>query len=288
MIWLIGSKGMLGQEIASLFEESGLTYYGTDRDTDITDVDQLRVFTQGKHIDWIVNCSAYTAVDKAEEERDLAFLINEVGVRNIGIVAGELNSPVVHISTDYVFPGIKDSPLTEEEATGPTSVYGESKLAGEKALLRENPRSFIIRTAWLYGKMGNNFVYTMLRLMKEKDCLKIVDDQIGSPTWTGDLASLIVNIVSSESEQYGIYHFSGEGKTSWYGFAQEIYRQGRKRGILTGECALSSCLSSEFPTPAKRPAFSLLSKEKTKATFMSRVPSWEDSLNTFFEKGIVI
>lgn len=286
MIWLMGAKGMLGQEIAGKFEEKGLAFTATDRETDITNLQILRDFTTGKGISWIVNCSAYTAVDKAEEEKDLAYLINETGVKNIGIVAAELNVPVIHVSTDYVFPGTKDEALTEEEPTGPESVYGESKLAGEKALLKENPCSFIIRTAWLYGKMGNNFVYTMLRLMKDRDSLKIVDDQIGSPTWTGDLADLMVKVIVSDSKNYGIYHFSGEGQTSWYGFAKEIYRQGQERGLLTKECSLNPCTSDEYPTPAKRPAFSLLSKKKVKDTFGMTVPSWEESLDSFLEKGI--
>ncbi|MDC7224104.1 MAG: dTDP-4-dehydrorhamnose reductase [Spirochaetales bacterium] len=285
MIWLVGAKGMLGQEVAGLFEERGLSFCGTDRDTDITNLDVLRDFARDRDIDWIVNCSAYTAVDRAEEEREAAFLINEKGVENLGRVARELDARVIHLSTDYVFPGTKDASLEEDEPTGPTSVYGESKLAGERALLRENPRSFIIRTAWLYGEGGNNFVSTMLRLMGERESLKIVDDQIGSPTWTGDLAALMAAVIESDSQEFGVYHFSGEGRTSWFGFAREIYRQGRERGLLTKECVLNPCTSDEYPTPARRPAFSLLSKGKVISTFNRTVLPWEESLNTFFERG---
>ncbi len=286
MIWLIGNRGMLGQEVASLLKDRGLAFLGTDRDTDITDVQALRDFAMGKDIEWIINCSAYTAVDKAEEEREKAFLLNEKGAENIGIVASELDAAVIHISTDYVFDGKKNYPLGEEEGTGPVSVYGESKLAGEKALQRRNPRTFILRTAWLYGREGANFVYTMLRLMKEKESIKVVDDQIGSPTWTFDLASLILRIITSGSEHYGIYHFSGSGETSWYGFAREIYRQGRERGILEGECDIRPCTSGEFSSAAVRPAYSLLSKEKVKNILKGEVPPWEESLDHFFERGL--
>ena len=286
MIWLIGSKGMLGQEIAGLLEENGLDYCGTDRETDITELEALRDFLKDREFSWVINCSAYTAVEKAEEEQKSAYLINETGVLNIGKVAAEKDIPVIHLSTDYVFNGKKDLPLTEEEPTDPVSVYGASKLAGEKALQSQTSRCFIIRTAWLYGRYGNNFVYTMLKLMASRDNLKVVSDQIGSPSWTYDLASLIVEIIRTDSRAYGIYHFSGEGKTSWYGFAREIYRQGRERGILKGECDVNSCTSEEFPAAVERPAFSLLSKEKIKNTFNWAVPTWEESLDNFFNRGL--
>ena len=286
MIWLIGNKGMLGKEVSGLLNENEIPFTGTDRETDITDLDALREFSMGKDFSWIVNCSAYTAVDRAEEERDTAFLINEKGVANIGALSAELGIKVIHLSTDYVFDGTKNYPLPEEEPTDPKSVYGESKLAGEKALQECNRRHFIIRTAWLYGREGANFVYTMLRLMREKESIKVVDDQIGSPTWTFDLASLILRILETDSDDYGIYHFSGGGQTSWYGFAREIYRQGKERGIITGDCAVNPCSTDEFPAAAARPAYSLLSKEKVKAVLKGNVPAWEESLNNFFERGL--
>ena len=286
MIWLIGNKGMLGKELAGLFKAKQMPYAGTDRETDITDIETLRSFSRGKDLSWIVNCSAYTAVDKAEEESDTAYLINEKGVGNIGTLSEEIGVKVIHLSTDYVFDGKKNYPLAEDEPTGPTSVYGRSKLAGEIALQERNRRSFIIRTAWLYGREGANFVYTMLRLMRERESIKVVDDQIGSPTWTYDLASLIVRIIESDSEDYGIYHFSGAGQTSWYGFAREIYRQGKERGIISGDCAINPCTTDEFPASAARPAYSLLSKEKVKTVLKGNVPSWEESLNHFFERGL--
>jgi len=282
MIWVIGSKGMLGQEIASLLSDYKL--FLTDMDVDITNITDLENFADGKEIEWIINCSAYTAVDRAEDDVDKAFLINEKGVENIGKVAQKIGAKVVHISTDYVFSGDENRALVEDDKTGPIGVYGKSKLAGEKALLNQTKKVFILRTAWLYGQYGNNFVYTMLKLMGFKESLLVVSDQIGSPTWTFDLANAIKEIISVDSSAYGIYHFSGGGECSWFEFAQEILRLGKEFSLIEGDCTLNPCDSAQFPTKAKRPAFSLMSKAKIKSEFGLGIGDWKESLNKFLKE----
>lgn len=285
MIWIIGSKGMLGQELCLALKKAGLDFIGTDREVDILNPSALKAKANEISPRWIVNCSAYTAVDQAEDDSEMAYKINRDGVGNIAELANELDIPVLHISTDYVFDGTSDTPLDEKSVTGPIGVYGASKLAGEEILQKTCHKFFIIRTAWLYGKFGPNFVYTMTKLMNKLDSLKVVHDQIGSPTWAGDLAGLLVNIINENCEKYGIYHFSGGGECSWFDFANEIYALGRDFRLITGRCDIEPCDSSEFPTKASRPAFSLLSKEKVKADLNLDVPLWQDSLKSFL-KGI--
>lgn len=280
-VWIIGSRGMLGQDMAEALNEFPL--FLTDMDVDITDLEVLRSFAAGKDIGWIVNCSAYTAVDKAEEDKDLAFRINEQGVANIGAVAAEIGARVIHISTDYVFDGIQAEPRVETDPVGPIGVYGASKLAGEVALTNTTDMYFILRTSWLYGIKGPNFVKTMVRLQQERDSLKVVNDQIGSPTWTNDLAQAVLTIIQQDSNEYGIYHYSHKGDISWYDFACGIYSEATALGLITSECSIFPCTSDEFPTPAKRPAFSVLSKDKIESTFGITVPAWEDSLKQYLK-----
>jgi dTDP-4-dehydrorhamnose reductase len=284
MIWIIGNKGMLGRELAELLSAQGDPLVGSDREVSILDPETLSAFAEEHNPDWIVNCSAYTAVDKAEEDRDAAFALNRDGAANLARLAAERDIPLIHISTDYVFAGTSSVPLTEEAPTGPTGVYGASKLAGEEALRAAAPKHIIIRTAWLYGQHGPNFVYTMLKLMNQREALKVVDDQHGSPTWTRDLSRFILTVIRDDREAWGTYHFSGQGRCTWYGFAQEILRLGRETGLVTRPCTLTPCSSSEYPTPAKRPAWSLLSKEKARKTFGFEMAEWEESLGDFLDK----
>ena len=284
MIWLIGNKGMLGQELSRTFTRAGTDFTGSDREISILEPEALKQFADANQPDWIVNCSAYTAVDKAESEEDFAYALNRDGIANIAAVAAERNIPLIHISTDYVFDGSSTVPLTEDAPVGPVSVYGKSKLAGEEALKTVTDRFFIIRTAWLYGQYGPNFVYTMLKLMNCRDSIKVVDDQHGSPTWTGELAVLIKTIIDTQSKDYGVYHFSGGGECTWFEFAKAIYETGKKTGIIVGDCEINPCTSSEFSTPAKRPEYSLLSKDKVTQVFDITVPEWSTSLDCFFDK----
>ncbi len=284
MVWLIGNKGMLGKDLERELMEAGIGVKGSGREVSILEPEALAVFASGYTFHWIVNCAAYTAVDKAEEEPGLAYKVNRDGAANIAALAASLDIPLIHISTDYVFGGVSPEPLKEDAPTNPKGVYGASKLAGEGEIRKIWNRHFIIRTAWLYGQYGSNFVYSMIRLMNERGGLKVVDDQIGSPTWTRDLARAICRFIGRDSEEYGTYHLSGEGQCSWFGFAKEIYSLARSFGLVHSDCQLMPCTSGEFPTPAARPAFSLLSKEKI-TNWGYPVPRWQDSLRIFL-KGI--
>ena len=207
IIWLIGNKGMLGMEVELLLKQKGLAYVATDQEVDITNLERLLCFAEDKPIKWIVNCAAYTAVDKAEDEPELAFKINAEGPKNIAEIAREKNAKLIHISTDYVFDGKKEGAYNENDATNPIGVYGKSKHQGECYIQNKLPEHFILRTAWLYGRHGNNFVKTMIRLFRERDGISIVGDQHGSPTHAPDLAQAIVKIMQINSKAYGIYHF---------------------------------------------------------------------------------
>ena len=287
MIWLIGNKGMLGTEVKRQLNSCNLDYSATDMDVDITSLEALNnhakdIFS-GKSNNWIINCSAYTAVDKAEEEPEIAEKINVIGVKNITECALKFNTKLVHISTDYVFGGTCSTPLTEDMPVSPVSVYGKTKLDGENAIKAVTNKFFIIRTAWLYGLNGSNFIYTMLKLMNDRDTISVVQDQHGSPTNAADLAGLIMEIIRQDSAHYGIYHYSNEGNITWYEFAAEIYRLGRENSLINSECTVKSCNSEQFSTKAKRPEYSLLSKEKAMNTFRITVPEWKESLMRFLK-----
>lgn len=281
MIWVIGNAGMLGTEVTTILTKEFDNVVATDREVSILELEALREFVSFKDIDWIVNCSAYTAVDKAEEDVDFCYALNEKGVANIAEVAKEIGAKMVHVSTDYVFDGNSSTPLSEDAPTAPIGVYGASKLAGEKQIVQNLDEHFIIRTAWLYGEHGNNFVHTMLRLMADKDELGVIADQIGSPTWAFDLASLIADVIKQNSTAYGIYHYSNEGEISWHGFAEAILEIGNEKGLLSKKIPVNPLTTDQYPTPAKRPAYSLLNKTKVKETFGVEVPHWKDSLNQF-------
>ncbi len=294
MIWLIGNKGMLGTEIALLLEKCGVPFAGTDREVDITDKASLTAFIQKqeKPISWVINCAAYTAVDKAEDDAETCRRLNVSGPANIAACAKNIGAKVIHISTDYVFDGkgVTDEggirPYREDDTTNPIGVYGLTKRDGEIAVLENNPDSYIIRTAWLYGRHGNNFVHTMLRLMNERDEIKVVDDQRGSPTWAFDLARLLLSVIKAGGDgkniPFGIYHFTNEGNITWFDFAKEIYGQGRELGLITKNCLVKPCASAEYPAKVKRPAFSVLDKSKIKTALKIEIPSWEISLKEFF------
>jgi len=281
MIWLIGNRGMLGTDVDAALKAAGLRYCFSDMDVDIRDIDTLRGFAQGKGIRWIVNCAAYTAVDQAEEEADRAFGINAEGVRNIAIVSREIDATLVHVSTDYVFSGDKDGVYTESDETGPMGVYGRSKLEGELYIAENLDKYFILRIAWLYGKHGKNFVYTMLRLFGERDEVRVVADQWGSPTWSKDVAEVIVKIIADGRDRYGIYHYTNEGRTNWFEFAREIYHLAKEYGIIDREVRILPIRTDEYPTRAKRPGNSYLSKEKVKKVFGVPLPDWKISLKEY-------
>ena len=283
MIWLIGNKGMLGSDVEALLQKKSSEYIASDKEVDICDIEQLRRFAGDKKISWIVNCSAYTAVDKAEDETEAAFRINGDGVKNIALIAIEKKAKLIHISTDYVFDGTKNGPYCETDKTNPAGAYGKSKLKGEEYIRETISEYFIIRTAWLYGKNGNNFVYTMLKLFKERDEVRIVQDQWGSPTYSPDLANAILKIISDDSNKFGIYNFTNDGKTNWYEFASEIYKLALKNNILQKQLKLTPITTAEYPTKAKRPSNSYLSKDKIKEELSVECRDWKAALNDFIK-----
>ena len=286
-IWLIGGGGMLGQELARLLGQIELTFLETDIEVDITRKSQVSNFVKKNfdgNIDWIINCSGYTAVDQAEDEPDKAFAVNAEGVGNLAEICLSYNANLIHISTDYVFDGSKKTAYTETDETHPIGVYGTSKLHGERAIIDCLSRYYILRTSWLYGLYGRNFVATMLRLFEERDLVKVVSDQWGSPTYTYDLAQMILILLRGEGKNFGIYNFSNEGKTNWYEFAKAIYHHGLKQNILTREVQIVPISTEEFPTKARRPQNSHLSKAKIKRNFGVPIRSWQEALEDFLDK----
>lgn len=273
-ILVTGSHGQLGNEIQKIANRfSVFQYIYTDIDElDITDKNALENFVVENKVHFLINCAAYTNVDKAEDEIDLCYKINAEAVKNIGEIAEKQHLKVVHISTDYVFDGKNYQPYQEEDSPSPVSIYGKSKLAGEEALLRSCQQAMIIRTSWLYSSFGNNFVKKMQSLGKERKELKVVFDQIGTPTYAADLAKTISTILQQNVFQPGIYHFSNEGVCSWYDFAKAIFR------IKNMECSVQPIETKDYPTKAQRPFYSVLNKAKIKNTFNICIPHWEESL----------
>lgn len=280
-ILITGCNGQLGNELQLLQKEHPEhTWFNTDvEELDITDKAAIRDFVQQNKIDGIVNCAAYTAVDKAESNIELCIKLNTDAPGYLAEAIEQRNGWLIQISTDYVFDGTQHTPYTELDQTCPNSVYGTTKLAGEHAAKDACSRTVIIRTAWLYSTFGNNFVKTMIRLGKEKPELGVIFDQIGTPTYAGDLAKAIMVIIASSmvdgqsSMGARLYHYTNEGVCSWYDFAKAIHRLAGIR-----DCKVKPLRTSEYPTPAKRPAYSVLDKSKIKKAFNLDIPHWEESL----------
>ena len=276
-VLITGANGQLGNEMRLLAEKNtGYHYYFTDvAELDICDEKAVAAYIEEHLIDIVVNCAAYTAVDKAEEHEDLCMRINRDAVRNLGEAAHAVGAKVIHVSTDYVFDGTSCRPYLESDATCPVSVYGRTKLAGEQALMEVCPDSVIIRTAWLYSEYGNNFMKTVLRLGKERDELRFIFDQVGTPTYAGDLAVAMLTVLErAEAGKFipGIYHFSDEGVCSWYDFTVKILQiAGMNNRVIPIE-------TKDYPTPASRPHYSVLNKGKIKSTYGLTIPHWETSL----------
>lgn len=273
-ILVTGSNGQLGSELRLL---SGnypqFEWIFADRNQiSLDNLSALEKQLEQIHPNVIINCGAYTAVDKAESEKELADTINHLAVGILANWSSKNNSKLIHVSTDYVFDGTSSTALTENAPTNPINVYGATKLAGEHLCLQKNPEAIILRTSWVYSSFGNNFVKTMSRLMIERDTLSVVNDQIGSPTYAADLAKAIITIITHSNWTCGIYNFSNEGEISWYEFALAI----KEIGGYT--CEVSGIPSSSYPTPAKRPAYSLLDKSKIKKEFQVAVPNYKESL----------
>jgi dTDP-4-dehydrorhamnose reductase len=273
-ILVTGANGQLGSELKELSSHySQFEWVFADRSVlDLSDLASISNVLDSFQPQIIINCAAYTAVDKAETETKLADVLNHQAVAVLAQWTQSNGSQLLHVSTDYVFDGNSSVALTENAPTAPINVYGQTKLAGEQTCMRENPSAIIIRTSWVYSQFGNNFVKTMSRLMQERDSLNVVNDQIGSPTYAADLAQAILTIITHPYWQAGIYNFSNEGEISWYEFALAIQEVG---GF---NCAVSGIPSSDYPTPAKRPSYSLLDKSKIATTFGVVVPGYWESL----------
>ncbi len=297
MLWLVGQKGMLGSEVASILDRDGIPWVGTDAEVDITSRDAVTAFATEHRPDWILNCAAYTAVDRAEDEEGLAFAVNAEGPENLARAAAELASPaasasgpatpstrIIHISTDYVFSGDASAPIPESATPAPRSAYGRSKAAGEARLASANPNHFIVRTAWLYGPGGRNFVSTMLGLMRERDELTVVADQRGTPTYAADLAEAILRLVESDSHDYGASHYTNAGEASWYDFAVAIREEALARGMIRNKTPIRPVTTAEYPTKAVRPAYSVLSRERMAAVPGVRISPWRDALGRYLDR----
>jgi dTDP-4-dehydrorhamnose reductase len=296
-IWVTGCHGMLGGELVRQFEKTGLLYTGTGHEIDITDQTMLDAYAEkladeGRGPEWIVNCSAYTAVDRAEDEKEQARTVNADGIRNLARTAKKIGSRFIHISTDYVFAGTAGMPYTEDMPAGPQSVYGSTKLDGERAALCILPQAaWILRASWLYGFDGKNFVYTMIRLMNSRPFISVVNDQHGTPTCCTTLASAIVSVIRSAVHPAtaippGIYHCTDRGETTWFDFARAIYETGTVHGVITHGCSIQPCTTAEYPVRAKRPAYSVLNTAKLslalKRAAMPALPaSWKKTLELF-------
>ena len=284
-VLVTGANGQLGNELKKITDRLNLPFkflFTDVDDLDVTNREQVAAFVKDYGILYIVNCAAYTAVDKAETDAERAYLVNEKAVENIAIAAKQEGTKVIHISTDFVFDGLSEIPYDEYVEPHPLSVYGQSKLKGEQALQAVGGEWMIIRTSWLYSEFGNNFVKTMIRLMNERDSLAIVDDQWGAPTYAADLAEMIVHILqySEETEwKRGIYHFSNRGETTWFGFAEEI-----KRVAGIDRCELLPVTTGEYGAAAPRPAYSVMDLSKVCSAFHIEIPRWEEALKRCIDR----
>lgn len=273
-IVVFGASGQLGNCLKTFAEKNGISsiFFPPEAEANILDDQALEETFKKYKPSFSINCAAYTAVDKAEEDQEMAFRINKTGAENLARHCAKNGSVLVHISTDFVFKGDKPALLSEDDPAEPINVYGQSKLDGEEEVIRLLIQHFIIRTSWLYSEYGNNFVKTMLKLGAERDELKIIADQAGTPTYAMDLAACIMHIIASGSTAYGVYHYSNEGVASWFDFAKAIF------DISGTNVKTLPIKTSEYPTKAVRPAYSVMDKSKIKHTFRIEIPYWRDSL----------
>lgn len=271
---VFGAAGQLGQCIKKVADDNKLDFFlfPNKAESNILDADGLNLLFDKYKPDYVINCAAYTAVDKAEDDADMAEKVNKTGAENIAQCCAKYGTVLIQISTDFVFKGDRSSPLNEDDVTNPTGVYGQTKLDGEKVIPSITDKYFIVRTSWLYSEFANNYVKTMLRLGNDRPELKIIADQAGTPTYAIDLAEFIITIITSGSTAYGTYHYSNEGIASWYDFSKAIF------DILGTSVKVIPIPTSEYPTRAVRPPYSVMDKTKVKKTFGIEIPYWRDSL----------
>ncbi|MCT1403445.1 dTDP-4-dehydrorhamnose reductase [Paenibacillus sp. p3-SID867] len=279
-VLVTGANGQLGKDVTHLLTEAGHEVIGCGRaELDITNMEQCGQVISAHNPDIIIHCAAYTAVDAAESDVDGAYHVNAIGTRNIAVSAEKMGATVVYISTDYVFNGNSETAYVEYDDTDPQTIYGRSKLAGEQMIRDFCSKWFIVRTSWVFGLHGNNFVKTMLRLGQEKPLLKVVNDQKGSPTYTVDLAQFLINLISTE--KYGIYHASNSGSCTWYEFTSAIFEEAREQLGLTITAELQPCTTEEFPRPAPRPANSVMDHLAIRLNQFEDLPHWREGLKQF-------
>lgn len=282
MIWLIGGKGMLGREVELLLRDR-MPFVASDSEVDICDPDRLWSYVRHDltgPVTHIVNCSAYTAVDRAEAEPEAAHAVNALGPLNLARIARELGAVLIHISTDYVFDGEKAEVYREDDPPRPLSSYGKSKLGGEEHIAGNCERFLILRTAWLYGRYRKNFVYTMLDLFQEKESIEVIADRWGNPTWAKDLAWAILCTLRTPAES-GIYHFVNRGKANWHEFACRIYERARELHLVTRDVRIVPIPGARYPMPAPRPQNSCLATEKIQKKFKLDIRDWREALDEF-------
>ena len=273
-ILVIGAGGQLGQCLQTVATRRGITdiVFPSETDANILNQAGLEALFAQEQPAFVINCAAYTAVDKAEDEVELAKAVNETGAANLAIACAALGATLIHVSTDFVFEGNEVKLLVEDDAANPINVYGQTKLDGEKAVIALLKEHFILRTSWLYSEYANNFVKTMLKLGADRDELNIIADQVGTPTYAIDLANAIFDIIAADSVAYGVYHYSNEGVTSWFDFAKAIFE------ISETQVKVNPIPGSAYLTKATRPAFSVMDKSKIRNTFKMAIPYWRDSL----------
>jgi len=283
-ILITGAQGQVGKELVSIANQRGFDVIAAGQtELDITQLKNIKSYFEVHQPDLVINAAAYTAVNKAEEEQDITYAINRDGTANLAAVSKEKNIPLLHISTDYVFDGTKSEAYSENDAVSPLGIYGISKWQGEETIRQTLPEHIILRVAWVFGAQGNNFVKTMLRLAKDRDELSVVADQFGRPSPAKDIAKTLIILAEQYQKEktleWGTYHYCGDEKVSWCGFAKEILKQAKEQGLIEKDIKVNAITTAEYQDPTKRPANSMLDCEKIKNTFGIEMPSWKESLN---------
>lgn len=276
-ILVTGAGGQLGRELCDRLAQTEHEFIPFTRvDADFTQAGRVHDAIAAHKADWVINCAAYTAVDKAESDTDTAFAVNRDAARAVAEAVAGYGGCLLHISTDFIFDGTQSRPYREDDAPNPLGVYAQSKWAGEQAVREVLPDALIVRTAWVHGAHGHNFVKTMLRLAAERDELRVVDDQVGTPSWTGDIAAALIELIDQDAR--GCYHFTNEGVASWYDFAVAILDEAHALGFPVKASQVTPIPTSGYPTPARRPAYSVLDKQKIRAALARPIPHWRESL----------
>ena len=284
IVWITGGQGQLGRELVGELSAAGIPLADSDREVDIGDFAAVEKFARGRKLAWLINCAAYTDVDRAETEPEQAFRVNAAGAANLARLAGERQARMIHFSTDYVFDGRQRQPYREEDPANPLSVYGLSKWQGERQVQLRLRNHFIFRLSWLYGRFGKNFVSTMLQHMAEKSVLDVIDDQLGSPTWVDRLAANIVTLIRGDSRHFGLYHCCDRGQTSWFGFAGRIMERSLAAGRLDRAVVIRPIPSSAYSAVAPRPSYSVLDQTRAERELGFTIAPWEENLDLYLNQ----